>query len=79
MEKLAHFDREVVPVHRMHAKSSDAYATLTVTHDITRYSRAKVFSEVGKKAEVCVGFSTVAGEGGAADAEQDVGTEARYS
>ncbi len=72
LEKLAHFDREVIPERRMHAKGSGAYGTFTVTHDITRYSKAKVFSAVGKKTEVFVRFSTVAGERGAADAERDI-------
>ena len=72
LEKLAHFDREVIPERRMHAKGSGAYGTFTVTHDITRYTKAKIFSEVGKKTEVFVRFSTVAGERGAADAERDI-------
>nr|CBX73931.1 hypothetical protein YEW_HB30810 [Yersinia enterocolitica W22703] len=42
LEKLAHFDREVIPERRMHAKGSGAYGTFTVTHDITRYTRAKI-------------------------------------
>jgi len=49
LEKLAHFDREVIPERRMHAKGSGAYGTLTVTNDITRFTKAKIFSEVGKK------------------------------
>jgi catalase len=72
LEKLAHFDREVIPERRMHAKGSGAYGTFTVTHDITRYTRASLFSAVGKKTEVFVRFSTVAGERGAADAERDI-------
>ena len=72
LEKLAHFDREVIPERRMHAKGSGAYGTFTVTHDITRYSRAKIFSEIGKKTELFTRFSTVAGERGAADAERDI-------
>ena len=72
LEKLAHFDREVIPERRMHAKGSGAYGTFTVTHDITRYTKAKVFSEVGKKTELFTRFSTVAGERGAADAERDI-------
>ncbi len=72
LEKLAHFDREVIPERRMHAKGSGAYGTFTVTHDITRYTKAKVFSQVGKKTELFVRFSTVAGERGAADAERDI-------
>lgn len=72
LEKLAHFDREVIPERRMHAKGSGAYGSFTVTHDISRYSRAKIFSQVGKKTDLFVRFSTVAGERGAADAERDI-------
>ena len=72
LEKLAHFDREVIPERRMHAKGSGAYGTFTVTSDITRYSSASVFAEVGKTTEMVVRFSTVAGERGAADAERDI-------
>ena len=52
LEKLAHFDREVIPERRMHAKGSGAYGTFTVTNDITRYTCAKIFSEVGKQTEI---------------------------
>lgn len=72
LEKLAHFDREVIPERRMHAKGSGAFGTFTVTHDITRYTSAKIFSEVGKKTDMFARFSTVAGERGAADAERDI-------
>ena len=72
LEKLAHFDREVIPERRMHAKGSGAYGTFTVTHDITRYTKANIFSEIGKKTDLFVRFSTVAGERGAADAERDI-------
>lgn len=72
LEKLANFDREVIPERRMHAKGSGAYGTFTVTHDITKHTKAKIFSEVGKKTEMFVRFSTVAGERGAADAERDI-------
>ena len=72
LEKLAHFDREVIPERRMHAKGSGAYGTFTVTHDITRYTRASIFSRIGKQTECFVRFSTVAGERGAADAERDI-------
>jgi len=72
LEKLAHFDREVIPERRMHAKGSGAYGSFTVTHDITRYTKAKMFSKVGKNTDLFVRFSTVAGERGAADAERDI-------
>lgn len=72
LEKMAHFDREVIPERRMHAKGSGAYGNFTVTHDITEYTKAKIFSEIGKKTDMFVRFSTVAGERGAADAERDI-------
>lgn len=72
LEKLAHFDREVIPERRMHAKGSGAYGTFTVTKDISKYTKAKMFSEIGKKSELFLRFSTVAGERGAADAERDI-------
>jgi catalase len=71
IEKLAHFDREVIPERRVHAKGPGAFGTLKVTHDITRYTKAKVFSEVGKQTPLFMRFSTVPGERGAADAERD--------
>ena len=71
-EKLANFVREVIPERRMHAKGSGAFGTFTVTHDITRYTRAALFSKVGKQTEMFARFTTVAGERGAADAERDI-------
>jgi len=72
VEKLAHFDRELIPERRMHAKGAGAYGTFTVTHDITRYTKAKIFSQMGKVTPMFARFSTVAGERGAADAERDI-------
>lgn len=71
LEKLAHFDREVIPERRVHAKGSGAFGTFTVTHDITQYTKASIFAEVGKQTPLFLRFSTVAGERGAADAERD--------
>ncbi|MCX5786997.1 MAG: catalase [Elusimicrobia bacterium] len=72
LEKLAHFDREVIPERRMHAKGSGAYGTFTVTRDITRYTKAKLFSTIGKKTDMFARFSLVAAERGGADAERDI-------
>ncbi|ODU54710.1 MAG: catalase [Acetobacteraceae bacterium SCN 69-10] len=72
VEKLAHQNRERIPERVVHAKGSGAYGTLTITGDITRYSKASVFAAVGKQTEMLARFSTVAGERGAADAERDV-------
>ena len=71
-EKLGQFVREVIPERRMHAKGSGAFGTFTVTNDITKYTRAKIFESVGKKTEMFARFTTVAGERGAADAERDI-------
>jgi len=72
LEKIAHFDREVIPERRMHAKGSGAFGTFTVTNDISEFTRASIFSKVGKQTPCLVRFSTVAGERGAADAERDI-------
>ena len=70
-EKLAHFNRERIPERVVHAKGSGAFGTLTVTADITRYTKAKLFSQVGKKTPLFLRFSTVGGEAGSADTERD--------
>ena len=72
IEKLAHQNRERIPERPVHAKGWGAYGTLTITNDIAQYSKAALFSEVGKQTEMIARFSTVAGELGAADAERDV-------
>ncbi len=71
-EKHAHFNRERIPERVVHAKGSGAYGTLKVTGDITKYTKAAIFSKIGKETECFLRFSTVAGERGAADAERDV-------
>ncbi len=72
IDKLANFNREVIPERRMHAKGAGAYGTFTVTDDITEYTCADLFNTIGKTTEVFVRFSTVAGFRGAADAERDI-------
>ncbi|MBA6117573.1 catalase [Pseudomonas sp. NC26] len=71
IEKLAHFNRENIPERRVHAKGSGAYGTFTVTRDITQYTSAKLFEQVGKQTETFLRFSTVGGERGSADTERD--------
>ena len=71
IEKLAHFDRERIPERVVHAKGAGAHGTFEVTHDVTKFTRAKFLSEVGKRSEVFVRFSTVGGERGSADSERD--------
>ena len=72
LEKLAHQNRERIPERVVHAKGWGAHGTFTVMHDITQYTRGKIFSDVGKETPMFARFSTVAGELGAADAERDV-------
>lgn len=72
LEQMQHFNRERIPERVVHAKGSGAYGSFTVTADITKYTRAKLFERIGKKSELFLRFSTVAGERGAADAERDV-------
>jgi catalase len=68
---MSHFDRERIPERVVHAKGAGAFGYFEVTHDITKYSCAKVFSEVGKKTPIAVRFSTVGGESGSADTVRD--------
>lgn len=70
-EKMAHFNRERIPERVVHAKGSGAYGTFTVTHDISKYTRAKLFNTIGKQTKVFLRFSTVGGEKGSADTERD--------
>ena len=72
LEKLSHFNRERIPERVVHAKAAGAHGTFTVTKDITKYTKARIFSKVGKKTEVFGRFSTVAGEKGSADTVRDV-------
>jgi catalase len=70
-EKLAHFNRERIPERVVHAKGSGAFGELTITHDITRYTKARLFERIGKKTPLFLRFSTVGGEAGSADTERD--------
>ena len=70
-ENLAHFVRERIPERIVHAKGTGAYGKFTVTHDITKYTRAKLFSKVGNTCRMFARFSTVAGEKGSADTARD--------
>jgi catalase len=72
LEQMQAFNRERIPERVVHAKGSGAHGRFTVTNDVTRYTKAKLLSAVGKRTEVFARFSTVAGERGAADAERDV-------
>uniref|UniRef100_A0A3B4B587 Catalase n=1 Tax=Periophthalmus magnuspinnatus TaxID=409849 RepID=A0A3B4B587_9GOBI len=70
-DEMAHFDRERIPERVVHAKGAGAFGYFEVTHDITRFCKAKVFEHVGKTTPIAVRFSTVAGESGSADTVRD--------
>jgi catalase len=70
-EKLAHFNRERIPERVVHAKGTGAFGTFTVTGNISKYTKARLFSKTGNKCRVLVRFSTVGGEKGSADTERD--------
>ncbi len=70
-EKMAHFNRERIPERVVHAKGTGAFGTFTVTHDITKYTKAKLFSKIGNACKILIRFSTVGGEKGSADTERD--------
>lgn len=70
-EKMAHFNRERIPERVVHAKGTGAFGTFTVTHDITKYTKAKIFNKIGKETKMFIRFSTVGGEKGSADTERD--------
>ena len=71
LQKLAHFDRERIPERVVHAKGAGAYGYFEVTNDVTKYTKADFLSEVGKKTDLFIRFSTVGGEKGSADAARD--------
>ncbi|MCF2533366.1 catalase [Yinghuangia soli] len=71
LEKLARFNRERLPERVVHARGSGAYGFFEVTDDVTPFTRAHFLGEVGRKTEVFLRFSTVAGNLGASDAVRD--------
>jgi len=70
-EDMAHFNRERIPERVVHAKGAGAYGTFTITNDISQYTKAKIFSEIGKQTQLFARFSQVGGEKGSADSERD--------
>ncbi|EGT37741.1 hypothetical protein CAEBREN_16817 [Caenorhabditis brenneri] len=71
MDEMGHFDRERIPERVVHAKGGGAHGYFEVTHDITKYCKADIFSEIGKKTPMLARFSTVGGELGSADTLRD--------
>ncbi len=72
IEKLARQPVEDAPDRIVYANGWGAHGTFTVTGDITCYSCASVFSEVGKPTPVFTRFSTLADGQGTVGTERDV-------
>ncbi len=76
LEKLSHFDRERIPERVVHARGTtsfgyfEAYGSLG-DEPIAQFTRAKLFQEKGKRTEVAVRFSTVAGGRDSSEAVRD--------
>lgn len=71
VEKLAQFNRERVPERVVHAKGGGAFGSMTVTEDVSAFTRAALF-QPGVKTEMLARFSTVAGEAGSPDTWRDL-------
>ena len=70
LQKMAHFNRERVPERVVHAKGGAAHGIFEVTEDISQFTKAD-FLQPGKRTDVFLRFSTVAGELGSADTVRD--------
>jgi len=70
-DEMAHFGRERIPERVVHAKGAGAHGYFEVTHDITQYTKAKIFEHIGKETPMFIRFSTVGGESGSADTARD--------
>jgi catalase len=71
LDEMSHFDRERIPERVVHAKGAGAHGYFEVTHDITKFTKAKIFEKIGKKTPAFLRFSTVGGESGSADTARD--------
>ncbi|SFN38066.1 catalase [Nitrosospira briensis] len=70
-EKLTHFDHERIPERVVHARGSAAHGYFECYEPLSKYTRASLFAEGGKRTPVFVRFSTVFGERGSADTVRD--------
>jgi catalase len=76
LEKISHFDRERIPERVVHARGTTSYGFFEAygavgEEPIARYTRAKLLQEKGKRTEVAVRFSTVAGGRDSSEAARD--------
>lgn len=73
LEETAHFNRERIPERVVHAKGGAAYGQFIVTNtEVCKYTKAALFSQIGKKTPLVARFSHVAGESGIADTARDI-------
>ncbi|MEX2512701.1 MAG: catalase [Cyclobacteriaceae bacterium] len=71
-EKITHFDHERIPERIVHARGSGAHGVFKLHTSLSKYTKAKIFTEVGKETPVFTRFSTVAGSKGSTDLARDV-------
>jgi catalase len=76
LEKMSHFDRERVPERVVHARGATAFGYFEATgkvgdEPISKFTRAKLFQEAGKRTDVALRFSTVAGGRDSSEAVRD--------
>ncbi|KAJ4437358.1 hypothetical protein ANN_17499 [Periplaneta americana] len=74
MDIVGSFDRERIPSRTVYASGTGdtgAFGKFTVTHDITRYTKAKLFDKVGKTTNVAVRFSRQMNDRGTAETTRD--------
>ncbi|SHM70819.1 catalase [Cyclobacterium lianum] len=71
-EKITHFDHERIPERIVHARGSGAHGVFKLHTSLNKYTKAKIFTEVGKETPVFTRFSTVAGSKGSTDLARDV-------
>ncbi|WP_432537233.1 catalase [Kineococcus arenarius] len=76
LEKISHFDRERIPERVVHARGTTAYGYFEAygslgDEPISKYTRAKLFQEKGKRTDLAIRFSTVAGGRDSSESARD--------
>jgi len=71
-EKITHFDHERIPERIVHARGSAAHGYFELTRSLSKYTTARILTEVGERTPVFTRFSTVAGGAGSVDTPRDV-------
>ncbi len=70
-EKIFHFDHERIPERVVHARGFGVHGYFESYEDLSALTAAAPFAEAGKRTEVFVRFSTVAGNKGSMDLARD--------